>query len=134
MDIAAPFQLKVPGDSEAIVAAERKLQAYLDDAGLPSIVGSRAALVLEEVVLNACRHGGATEVEITVHLEDRGCVLVFGDDGKAFDPLAGQFAETAPADMDAVGGRGLLLIRRSTTRSSYHRVDGRNRLELEFLG
>ncbi len=132
MDNALPFQLTVSGESESIVAAEKTLQAYLDDAGLLSIVASRAALVLEEVVLNACRHGGASEVSITVQLEERGCVIVFEDAGAPFDPLAGQFADPVPSHIDDVGGRGLLLIRRSTTRSRYDRLEGRNRLELEF--
>ncbi|WP_246503803.1 ATP-binding protein [Plastoroseomonas arctica] len=134
MDTAVPFQLRVSGDTSDIVAAEKKLQGHLEEAGVPGIVASRAVVVLEEVVLNACRHGGATEVEIEVLVEDRGCTVIFEDAGKAFDPLSGQFAETAPASMDDVGGRGLLLIRRSATRSTYARVEERNRLVLEFTG
>jgi anti-sigma regulatory factor (Ser/Thr protein kinase) len=132
MDAALAYRLHVPGDSASIVAAEEKLQAFLEDADVPAIVASRAAVVLEEVVLNACRHGGAAEVEIDVQVEDRRCTLVFEDTGKAFDPLSGQFTEAAPASMDEVGGRGLLLISRFATRSTYERVDGRNRLTLEF--
>lgn len=127
-----PFQLKVPGDSDAIVAAEEQLQAQLEDAGLPSMVISRAVLVLEEVVLNACRHGGAPEVSVSLEVGERSCRLVFEDAGTPFDPLSGQFADTAPAHVDDMGGRGLLLIRRSATRSHYEHAGGRNRLVLDF--
>ena len=132
MKTAAPFQINVLGDSEAIVAAEGQLQSQLEDAGLPNMVIARAVLVLEEVVLNACRHGGAPEVCVSLEVEERGCRLVFEDAGTAFDPLSGQFAERAPADIDDVGGRGLLLIRRSATRSRYERTADRNRLILDF--
>lgn len=127
-----PFELNVAGDSDAIVAAEEQLQALLEHAGLPSMVISRAVLVLEEVVLNACRHGGAPEVSVSVEMEERSCRLIFEDAGTPFDPLSGQFAATAPAHIDDMGGRGLLLIRRSATRSQYEYAGGRNRLVMDF--
>jgi anti-sigma regulatory factor (Ser/Thr protein kinase) len=68
MDTMAACQLHVPGDSASVVDAEEKLQAFLEDAGVPAIIASRAVVVLEEVVLNACRHGRAAEVEINVHV------------------------------------------------------------------
>ena len=127
-----PFELNVAGDSDAIVAAEGQLQAHLEDAGLPSMVVSRAVLVLEEVVINACRHGGAAEVSVSVEVEERSCRLIFEDAGTPFDPLSGQFAATAPSHIDDMGGRGLLLIRRSATRSQYEYAGGRNRLVMDF--
>ncbi|MES2710688.1 MAG: ATP-binding protein [Pseudomonadota bacterium] len=133
METVVSFELKVPGDSEAIVAAEAKLQAHLEEAGVPGMVISRAVLTLEEVVLNACRHGGAAEVSVNLEVEDRGCRLIFEDAGTPFDPLSGQFLDGAPVRPDPEdGGRGLLLIRRSATRSHYEHVHGRNRLVLEF--
>jgi anti-sigma regulatory factor (Ser/Thr protein kinase) len=118
MTVAVPFVLKVSGESEAIVAAEAQLQAHLEDCGLPSMVIARAVLTLEEVVLNACRHGGAAEVSINLDTEDRGCRLIFEDAGIPFDPLSGQFAEAGAVGPEKdIGGRGLLLIRRSATRS-----------------
>jgi len=134
MEVAVPFHLRVTGDSAAVVAAEQKLEAHLEGVGLSSKIIARAVLVLEEVVLNACRHGGAPDVEIEALADDRACTLVFEDKGAAFDPLSGQFEDTPPRREDDVGGRGLLLIRRSANRSTYLRLEDRNRLVLEFFG
>nr|WP_281417281.1 ATP-binding protein [Plastoroseomonas hellenica] len=122
----------IAGGAEAVVAAEQRLITFLNDEGLPEGAAARAALLLEEVVLNALRHGAAPNVEVEAQIGADGISLVFEDSGVAFDPLAGEVA--APeTGAEQPGGRGLLLIRRFSTAARYTRSpDGRNRLELRL--
>jgi anti-sigma regulatory factor (Ser/Thr protein kinase) len=118
----------IAGGAEAVADAEQALSAWLTGAGLPEAAAARAALLLEEVALNALRHGGAPRVDIEAQVTAAGIALVFEDTGAPFDPLAG--AAAAP-DPDRPGGRGLLLIRRLSSGARYARTpDGHNRLEL----
>lgn len=125
-----PLRLAIAGGAEAVVAAEQRLITFLNDAGLPEGVAARAALLLEEVALNALRHGAAPCVEVEARVGGDGINLVFEDAGAPFDPLAGEVVAPGPG-AEQPGGRGLLLIRRFSTAARYARSpDGRNRLEL----
>lgn len=125
-----PLRLAIAGGAEAVVAAEQRLIAFLSGEGLPEGAAARAALLLEEVALNALRHGAAPSVEVEAQIGEDGINLIFEDAGVPFDPLAGEVAAPGPG-VEQPGGRGLLLIRRFSTGARYARTpDGRNRLEL----
>lgn len=133
MTRSEPLRLVVAGGAAAVSAAEQALTAFLSDAGVPEAIAARAALLLEEVVLNALRHGAAPSVQVEARIGADGVGFVFEDAGIPFDPLAG---EVALPDLKAErpGGRGLLLIRRFSTGGRYARTpDGRNRLELRLV-
>lgn len=128
--VGGPLRLVIAGGAEAVVAAEQRLTTFLNDEGLPETAAARAALLLEEVALNALRHGAAPRVEVEARVGADGISLVFEDAGLPFDPLAGEVAAPDPR-AEQPGGRGLLLIRRFSTGARYARSpDGRNRLEL----
>lgn len=126
------LRLRIAGGAEAVAEAEQALTAFLADAGQPEAVASRAVLLLEEVVLNALRHGAAPRVDVEARIAAGRLGLVFEDAGMPFDPLAGE--ATAPGvAAERPGGRGLLLIRRLSAGARYARtLDGRNRLELSL--
>lgn len=128
--VGGALRLVIAGGAEAVAAAEQRLIAFLDGEGLPEAAAARAALLLEEVALNALRHGAAPCVEVEARVDADGITLVFEDAGLPFDPLAGEVAAPDPG-AEQPGGRGLLLIRRFSTGAHYARSpDGRNRLEL----
>ena len=125
-----PLRLVVAGGAQAVAAAEQAQIAFLGDAGVPEVAAGRAALLLEEVALNALRHGAAPRVEVEARIDAGGIALVFEDAGTPFDPLDGAVAAPDPKAAQ-LGGRGLLLIRRLSSGARYARTpDGRNRLEL----
>ena len=73
------------------------------EAGISVSAEIREVLVriLREAVTNACRHGGATLVDVTLR-EDRGIILEVADDGSGFDAEAGA---------GEAGGFGLISMR-----------------------
>jgi anti-sigma regulatory factor (Ser/Thr protein kinase) len=125
--VIGPLRLRIGADAPSLASAQRAVAALISGAGLPAMAASRAELVVEEVALNALRHGGAPEVRLEAAIDGEGCRLRFEDDGPAFDPTAASVPARAPGE----GGLGILLVRRSAARLSYARLDGGvNRLEV----
>lgn len=128
-------QAIVPGSSTgavAVAAACVALGDYLRAAGASPRVAGRAEVLLEELALNALRHGGAPEVRLEAFRAEEGWTLCLEDAGAAFDPLAGELPAPAPSLEEArIGGLGLPLVRRLSKRQRYDRApEGVNRLEL----
>lgn len=114
---------------EDIEVARRGLDAFLRACGLSDAAVYTAELVLEEVVSNIARHGQASRIEL--HAEKRGeaVLIVFEDDGPAFDPTGYKPALGATDAASAVrGGRGILLVRQFAQAVSYDRSGALNRL------
>jgi anti-sigma regulatory factor (Ser/Thr protein kinase) len=95
-------------------------------------------LCLEEAVANIITHGGAQEgsnkhIWVTIAQAAHRLVACLEDDGFPFDPTTVAPAQHPTSLEDArVGGLGVHLIRKLTTDVRYERVEGRNRLTLEF--
>ncbi len=68
-----------------------RLELAIDDAGVPDDVGREMYLLAREAVVNAVRHGGATEIGIDVQGGAQGGVdLRVTDNGRGF-PFSGRF-------------------------------------------
>lgn len=129
--MTGPLRLRIGTDTASLVSAQRAVADLVAGAGMPPIAASRAELVIEEVALNALRHGGAPEVRLEAGIDEEGCRLRFEDEGRPFDPTTG----SVPAGGQREGGFGLLLVRRSAARLSYARLaEGGNRLEVLIEG
>jgi anti-sigma regulatory factor (Ser/Thr protein kinase) len=86
-------------------------------------------LVLEELFINAVRHGGCEGMEKAVHVRletaDDGVRVEFRDRGKAFDP-----ATAPPPDLSKVGGLGIHLVRGLMRDFNYERSGEWNRMTM----
>jgi anti-sigma regulatory factor (Ser/Thr protein kinase) len=80
------LKLRIGADSASLVSAQRAVAGLIAASGMPTAAASRTELVVEEVALNALRHGGVPEVRVEATIEVDGCRLRFEDDGPAFDP------------------------------------------------
>jgi len=130
--VTGVLALRVEGGSAEVAEAQAALAAWLEAGDADPRTIARAELLVEEVVLNALKHGRAREVRITATRADEGLDLVFEDAGIAFDPTS-----AALPDLDGgleeveIGGRGLVLLRKMATALSYARTpEGLNRLSL----
>ncbi len=105
---------------DGVLAAET-IAAYL---------ARRTRLVLEELVTNAFRHGGAESVAVDLRVgagPPKGSVSYAGP---AFDPTAPR-PRAANAEV-RVGGQGLPLIRSLAGKLRYSRRGDVNRVEFEI--
>jgi len=92
-------------------------------------------LCLEEALANVVMHGkGASEMAVDAAITADMVVLTISDDGPEFDPLTCALPKMAGSldDID-IGGQGLNLVQSFSSGQSYHRDQGRNRLELLFI-
>ena len=102
-------------------------------AGLAPRERERLAIVIEELVSNAARHGaGASGIRIDVSLEAEpgGTRIVVADDGRPFDPSSR--APFSGPDPETGGGVGLELVRSWCEPMAYTRDGDTNRIELRL--
>lgn len=135
------YCVMVEASAAGLAVAQPGLERFLMTAGVAGPVLNRAAVLVEEVVMNVATHGLADGAGGVVALQaaarpDGGCTLVFEDAGCPFDPTAGALP-APPQDLDAarIGGLGLVLLRRLASEIAYERLpQGRNRLRVTLTG
>jgi anti-sigma regulatory factor (Ser/Thr protein kinase) len=115
----------------ASLAALAAAEDFASAAELDARGGARLAVVVEELVSNAIRHGaadGQITVELSLAAHEGEIALALIDDGVAFDPTADR--DFSGPDADSGGGVGLVLVRAWANAFTYSRERGRNRTEL----
>ena len=128
------FCYRIAGGAAEVSAAQSALAAWMEAAGASPHSIARAEVVLEELALNAQRHGGAPDVLVEASIAAGFCTLVLEDAGRPFDPTAGALPLPA-ASLGAarIGGLGLALVRRNAAALRYIRTGiGRNRVEVDL--
>lgn len=121
------------GDDPARVSLAALLAAedFATDEDLGEQARSRLAIVVEELVSNAARHGarsGAITIELTMRALEGEVALLLEDNGRAFDPTAKR--TFSGPDAETGGGVGLALVRAWARAFRYTREGDRNRIEL----
>lgn len=127
-------RLNAGADPRAIViAALNAARSFADKSGLSQRSEARLAIVVEELVSNAVRHGSsgnAITLSLTIDARPSRVVVLFEDDGVAFDPTL-ERVFSGP-DEDSGGGVGLELVKAWCDSFAYERVDGRNRVRVNL--
>jgi serine/threonine-protein kinase RsbW len=122
-----------PGTVEAAADAEAWLASQSGALGLAEETAFAINLCVEELFLNAVKHGHANKATISIWSEPDGARLEFVDDGRAFDPTAAPAKRLKEPGADfEIGGFGVGLVQKFTRRMTYRRANGANRLVLEF--
>ena len=134
MGAAKRFSARISADEDTAIAVSAALAAaeeFAADANLGEGAAARLAVVVEELVSNAVRHGAdgrETEIGLLIEGEGDAIRIAFEDDGVAFDPTA-QRDFNGP-DPQTGGGVGLALVSEWASEFAYSRADGRNRVTL----
>ena len=122
-----------PGTVEAAADAEAWLAKETGALGLAGDTVYAINLCVEELFLNAVKHGRANKATISIWNEADGTRLEFVDDGRAFDPTVAPIKRLHGLGTDfQIGGFGSGLVHKFSRRMSYRRTGGANRLTLEF--
>ena len=121
--------------------------AYLKSAafGIPPAVALRAETALEELLTNSVVHGNAEQIAeasiwLVVTASGQVLKLRYEDAFAEFDPLAEidaalrRSSNPMPIDQIRAGGLGLLMVYRLADEFRYSRENGRNCIELSFMG
>ncbi len=122
-----------PGTLEATVEAEAWVTSQAVKLKLGSDAEFAINLCLQELFLNAVRHGHANHVTVSVWPEADGARVELVDDGAPFDPsIAPAKRINGPNEDFDIGGYGIGLVQKFSRRMSYRHADGHNCLLLEF--
>ena len=117
----------------ASLAALAAAEDFAHEARLDARGGARLAVVVEELVSNAIRHGaadGTIAIDLSLTAADGEIALELVDDGVAFDPTAER--SFAGPDAENGGGVGLALVKAWANALTYRREANRNVLELRL--
>ncbi len=88
-------------------------------------------IILDEMCSNIVKHSGASgfEVEVELLADPSGVKLTFIDDGVPYDPLSHKDPDTSiPAAERAIGGLGIMMVKKMADSMVYKRVHDRNYL------
>lgn len=119
-----------PNSLGEVSPACRRIEAFLNEHEAHPRLVYCAQLVFEELATNIVRHAFSDdqqhEISVAVILDNDSVRLTVEDDGEAFDPES--WKPDAPASLKeaAIGGRGLLLVRRMSDDFSIKRERDRN--------
>jgi len=128
-----PYSRNFPGTVEAAAEAEAWIMSQSQALGLGPATEYAINLCLEELFLNAVKHGRANQASISIWAEPDGVRVEFVDDGGPFDPSTAPAKRiSGPMEDFEIGGFGTGLVRKFSRSLSYSRSDGYNRLLLEF--
>jgi len=121
------------GTLDAVAEAETWFAIQSATLGLDPDVKFAMGLCLEELLVNAVKHGCAGRATVSLSISAEGPRLELVDDGGAFDPTraAAKRIEGPDHDFD-IGGYGSGLVRSFAKLMSYRRADGLNRIVLGF--
>ena len=117
-----------------VLGALDTAETFAEAAQLDPRSAARLAVVVEELVTNALRHGaagGPLAIEMALTRSAEGIAIALQDDGVAFDPTARR--AFAGPDSETGGGVGLALVRAWAGSLAYRRDGGRNRLDVVVL-
>ncbi len=130
----------MPGTLANAAAASRWLDGIANAEALSSETAFALEVCLEELLTNIVRHGTAsrhdgslTAVSLQVAVEPARAFLVVEDDGPEFDlgSAPGRRVDR-PLEQLEPGGLGIQLIKSLTSKVTYERLAGKNRVVLEF--
>jgi serine/threonine-protein kinase RsbW len=112
-------------------------------SGTSSAIALRAETAVEELLTNSVVHGNTAQSEdaliwLSVAAHNESLKLRFEDAFTEFDPVAevGMALERAAGALEQrrIGGLGLLMVYRLADEFLYARANGRNCIDLSFLG
>jgi anti-sigma regulatory factor (Ser/Thr protein kinase) len=114
------LEIRIDPEATAIRVVRSQVRSLMFDSGFRNGQIDATLLGLDEVLTNACRHGGAERrgeaVELAIELFGDRIIFEVRDRGPA-TPRNGRDAAALP-DEDAESGRGLFLIH--TTMDEVH--------------
>lgn len=127
--------LTLDSDLAELERLRQFIEAFCDRTALSQEMRYHLSVVLEELVVNAVKHGDcdprASAIRIGLRLRGDHLEIAFSDSGVPFNPLV-----MPPPKLDEdlgrrpVGGLGIHLIRCLVPQIRYERCDGRNYLFL----
>jgi len=128
---AEPAVMTVVPTSDSVSSVAEFLEEQLDKLEVPMKKAVRLKIALDEIYSNIVRYSGADHAQVECLAENGVLSLVFRDNGKPYNPLEAEEPDiTAAAEDRAIGGLGILMVRKMMDKVDYMYKDGQNILTL----
>ncbi|MCI2048988.1 MAG: ATP-binding protein [Lachnospiraceae bacterium] len=126
-------ELKTEPKIENMEAVSDFVESSLQEDNCPVRAVMKFLVALDEMLNNVVSYSHAHEVDILVGRDGKRYYVRLEDDGSPFDPLAQPEPDISLAAEDrGVGGLGIYMVRKSMSRVTYLREDGKNKLCMEL--
>jgi serine/threonine-protein kinase RsbW len=135
----SPLRFKYAATLKNLPTISQQILAFAQDMGVGTKQKGELELALEETLVNIISYAFSDDaeshdIELTADLIDgKVFVITIIDDGAAFDPLT---APEPDLDIDiehrAIGGLGVMLVKKLMDDVTYSREDNKNVLKLSI--
>ena len=122
-------RLELPVRLESVPLANAFAEKCLDDVGCPKAAKADLLVALDEITNNVAQYSGGSQMTVAVELARNPSVVRFtvSDDGQPWNPLEHLDPDiTLSADERAIGGLGILMVKKLMDDVSYAHDRGRN--------
>ena len=130
-------EITVNADRSHLDKVQHFIQTELEVVACPMKIGLQIALAVEEIFVNIADYAyhpntGAVTIRSTIQKNVPAIEIQFLDEGKPYNPLEKPDADTTLNSEDrAIGGLGILLIKKTMDHVQYEYKDGMNILTIQ---
>jgi len=129
------LDLTIDADLARIAEVLEKAQAFADQAKLPTGVGQKMGMILDELLNNSISYGfedpSGHEIDIHIHADSSRLTLKVSDEGIPFNPFTLNRPDTSLSINEReIGGLGVMLVKEMTDKQGYERLSGHNVITL----
>lgn len=121
--------LELPAVLESVPKFNAFAEKCLDGVGCPKAAKADLLVALDEITNNVAQYSGGSQMTVAVELASHPSVVRFtvSDDGQPWNPLEHLDPDiTLSADERAIGGLGILMVKKLMDDVSYAHDRGRN--------
>ncbi len=132
-------EITVEAREENLFPVRNLVDEQLETVGCPIKLQVLIAIAVEEIFTNISRYAydrkiGNVTVHTELHSDPSALYVTFMDSGMPYDPLANVDPDvTLPGEERAIGGLGILMVKKSMDDLKYEYRDGHNILTLKKL-
>jgi len=129
------LDLAIEAELGRIADVLEAVQAFAEQVDLPTGVGQKLGIILDELLNNSISYGfedpSGHEIGVHIHTSTHRLTLKVSDDGIPFNPFTLSNPDTSLGIEDRqIGGLGVMLVREMTDSQDYERQSGRNIITL----
>ncbi len=133
--MADRISFSITNDLAEIPRLNDVVAVFLSRVWMPARAAGIVDLAVEELVTDFIKHSGdddnAYQIQVSLCANEDYLVVVIEDEGRPFDPLQAP-EHDASFEERRDGKSGLDLIRSIAESIDYHRLGGKNRLEIQI--
>ena len=126
-----------PARQDQLEEVQRFVEEQVEEYNCPAKVRFQLAVAVEEIFVNIAHYayrpeqGGMATIRCCVGGSPLQVTIQFLDNGKPFNPLAKEDADTTlSAEERNIGGLGILMVKKSMDAVDYAYEDGKNILTI----